>query len=84
MAWGKIVLAGWSRGSAYPVHITKYFKAPRLVLFCGLEDYVGSRGPDSRPEPYIYKMPGLTPPESIFGVGGLHGGCCSNWQASTC
>ena len=81
MAWGKIVLAGWSRGSAYPVHITKYFKAPRLVLFCGLEDYVGSRGPDSRPEPYIYKMPGLTPPESIFGVGGLHGGCCSNWQA---
>jgi hypothetical protein len=74
MDWGKIVLSGWSRGSAYPVHITKYFAAPRLVLFCGLEDYVGNRGPDSRPEPYIYRMKGLTPPENIFGVGGLHGG----------
>ena len=68
--------------SAYPVHITKYFKAPRLVLFCGLEDYVGSRGPDSRPEPYIYQMPSLTPPAQIFGVGGLHGGCCSNWMTN--
>ena len=79
--FSKIVLSGWSRGSAYPVHITKYFKAPRLVLFCGLEDYVGSRGPDSRPEPYI-GMKGLTPPASIFGVGGLHGGCCSNWMTN--
>ena len=61
MDWSKIVLSGWSRGSAYPVHITKYFAAPRLVLFCGLEDYVGSRGPDSRPEPYIYKLP-VRPP----------------------
>ena len=42
-----------------PVHITKYFRSPRLVLFCGLEDYVGSRGPDSRPEPYITAMRGL-------------------------
>ena len=64
------------------VHITKYFAAPRLVLFCGLEDYVGSRGPDSRPEPYIHTMNGLTPPASIFGVGGLHGGCCSNWMTN--
>ena len=80
MKWSRIVLSGWSRGSAYPVHITKYFAAPRLVLFCGLEDYVGNRGPDSRPEPYIYQMKGLTPPENIFGVGGLHGGCCSNWM----
>lgn len=24
--WTQIVLSGWSRGSAYPVHITKYFK----------------------------------------------------------
>lgn len=80
--WSKIVLSGWSRGSAYPVHITKYFAAPRLVLFCGLEDYVGTRGPDSRPEPYIYEMKGLTPPANIFGLGGLHGGCCSNWMTN--
>ena len=65
-----------------PVHITKYFAAPRLVLFCGLEDYVGNRGPDSKPEPYIYQMKGLTPPENIYGVGGLHGGCCSNWMTN--
>ena len=82
MEWSKIVLSGWSRGSAYPVHISKYFASPRLVLFCGLEDYVGSRGPDSRPEPYIYKLPALTPPAQTFGVGGLHGGCCSNWMTN--
>ena len=31
MAWDKVVLSGWSRGSAYPVHISKYFAAPRWV-----------------------------------------------------
>ena len=39
-------------------------------------------GPDSRPEPYINRMRGLTPPQNMFGVGGLHGGCCSNWMTN--
>ena len=82
IAWAKIVLSGWSRGSAYPVHISKYFPVSRLILFCGLEDYVGLRGPDSKPEPWIYEMKGKTPPEQIFGFGGLHGGCCSNWMTN--
>lgn len=80
--WEKVVLSGWSRGSAYPVHIAKYFPAARLVLFCGLEDYIGLRGPDSKPEPWIYTMRTKTPRDQIFGFGGLHGGCCSNWMTN--
>ena len=80
IAWSKVVLSGWSRGSAYPIHISKFFAVPRLVLFCGLEDYVGMRGPDSIPEPWIAGMPSKVPRSAIWGVGGTHGGCCSNWM----
>lgn len=80
IAWSKVVLSGWSRGSAYPIHISKFFAVPRVVLFCGLEDYVGMRGPDSIPEPWIADMPSKVPRSAIWGVGGTHGGCCSNWM----
>ena len=82
ITWSKIVLSGWSRGSAYPVHISKFFAVPRIVLFCGLEDYVGLRGPDLQPEPWIGRTAGKVPRSAIWGVGGTHGGCCSNWMRS--
>lgn len=66
----------------YPVHLSKFFKASRLVLFSGLEDWVGTRGPDSHPDPWIYTMEGKVPPSDIYGVGGLTGSCCSNWMSS--
>lgn len=37
-------MTGHSRGSAYPLHISYYWKPKRLVFFCGLEDYQGTRG----------------------------------------
>ena len=80
IAWSKLVLSGWSRGSAYPIHISKFFAVTRIVLFCGLEDYVGLRGPDSIPEPWIAGMPSKVPTNAIWGIGGTHGGCCSNWM----
>ena len=67
------------RDSAYPIR-PKFFAVPRVVLFCGLEDYVGMRGPDSIPEPWIADMPSKVPRSAIWGVGGTHGGCCSNWM----
>lgn len=44
VAWNKTILSGHSRGSAYPLHISYYWKPQRLVFFCGLEDYQGARG----------------------------------------
>jgi hypothetical protein len=44
VAWNRTVLSGHSRGSAYPLHISYYWRPQRLVFFCGLEDYQGSRG----------------------------------------
>ena len=80
IAWSKLVLSGWSRGSAYPIHISKYYAVSRIVLFCGLEDYVGLRGPDAKPDPWMNTMVGKIARSAIWGVGGMHGGCCSNWM----
>jgi hypothetical protein len=42
--WNETIIAGHSRGSAYPLHIGYYWRPRRLVFFCGLEDYQGARG----------------------------------------
>ena len=44
VTWNDTIIAGHSRGSAYPLHIGYYWKPTRLVFFCGLEDYQGTRG----------------------------------------
>ena len=61
--WNNTILSGHSRGSAYPLHIAWYWKPRRLVFFCGLEDYQGTRGGgDIRPAVKWAAQKGLSDP----------------------